>query len=91
MAGEFWVQLFGSCVTEQTPQDHRRPRIDRSMIGQPTDFRHTGHVGSSDVGSGLDAMQGQLGGKGGEPVNIQVAQVMNARPIHELRRQPIKT
>lgn len=28
----------------------RRPRIDRSQIGQPMNFRHTGHVGSSDLG-----------------------------------------
>ena len=29
---------------------NRRPRIDRSMIGEPMDFRHTGHVGSTDLG-----------------------------------------
>ena len=28
----------------------RRPRIDRSQIGQPMNFRHTGHVGSTDLG-----------------------------------------
>lgn len=27
----------------------RRRRIDRSMIGQPTNFVHTGHIGSGDV------------------------------------------
>merc|ERR1712203_666799 len=51
MAGEFWINLFGSCVMEQEPQPNRqRPKISRDMIGQPTNFRHTSHVGSSDIG-----------------------------------------
>ena len=28
----------------------QRPKISREMIGQPTNFRHTSHVGSSDIG-----------------------------------------
>lgn len=90
MAGEFWVQLFGSCVQEQPPPSDRRPRIDRSQIGQPTNFRHTGHVGSSDIGTGLDALQGQLAGKGNDIVNIQVPHILNARSVQEMRRQSIK-
>ena len=32
-----------------------RVRIDRSMIGSPTDFRHIGHMGASDTsGSSYD-------------------------------------
>ncbi len=31
----------------------RRRRIDRSMIGEPTNFVHTTHVGSGDMGLGL--------------------------------------
>jgi hypothetical protein len=27
-----------------------RVRIDRSMIGGPTNFRHIGHMGANDVG-----------------------------------------
>ena len=27
----------------------RRRRIDRSMIGYPTDFKHTGHIGAGDM------------------------------------------
>ncbi|XP_046857683.1 CDC42 small effector protein homolog isoform X2 [Xenia sp. Carnegie-2017] len=27
----------------------RRPRIDRSMIGEPMNFQHTGHIGSGEV------------------------------------------
>jgi len=88
MAGEFWIQLFGSCVAEQEPQP-RRPRIDRSQIGQPMNFRHTGHVGSTDLGS-ISTLQSQMKGKGGEPVHIQVPHIMNARSIHEMRRTSIK-
>lgn len=29
----------------------RRPRIDRSMIGNPTDFQHTSHIGTGDTGA----------------------------------------
>lgn len=31
----------------------RRRRIDRTMIGEPTNFVHTTHVGSGDMGLGL--------------------------------------
>lgn len=31
----------------------RRRRIDRSMIGEPTNFVHTTHVGSGDMGLGM--------------------------------------
>lgn len=88
MAGEFWIQLFGSCVAEQEPTP-RRPRIDRSQIGQPMNFRHTGHVGSTDLGS-ISTLQTQMKGKGGEPVHIQVPHIMNARAIHEIRRTSIQ-
>jgi len=89
MAGEFWVNLFGSCVAEQEPQP-RRPRIDRSQIGQPMNFRHTGHVGSTDLGS-ITSLQGQMRGKGGEPVHLQVPHIMNAQSIHEMKRTSLKT
>lgn len=32
-------------------QPPRRKKIDRSMIGLPQNFQHTGHIGSSDFGS----------------------------------------
>uniref|UniRef100_A0A3B5M990 CRIB domain-containing protein n=1 Tax=Xiphophorus couchianus TaxID=32473 RepID=A0A3B5M990_9TELE len=48
---EFWV-CFSCCIAEQ-PQPKRRRRIDRSMIGEPTNFVHTTHVGSGDMGHGL--------------------------------------
>jgi len=88
MAGEFWFQLF-SCVAEQEQEQRRRPRIDRSMIGQPMDFRHTGHVGSSDLGS-IGSLQTQMRGKGGESINIQVPHILNARSIHDIQRHSIK-
>jgi len=89
MAGEFWINLFGACVTEQEPQP-RRPRIDRSQIGQPINFRHTGHVGSTDLGS-ISSLQMTMKGKGGgEQTNIQVPHIMNARSIHELKRTSLK-
>lgn len=43
-------------------------RIDRSMIGSPTNFQHTGHIGSGDVDMGnshLRAIQNQMQSKGG--------------------------
>ncbi|TNN55869.1 CDC42 small effector protein 2-A [Liparis tanakae] len=50
---EFWV-CFSCCIAEQ-PQPKRRRRIDRSMIGEPTNFVHTTHVGSGDMGLGLSS------------------------------------
>ncbi|KAA8595458.1 hypothetical protein FQN60_010749, partial [Etheostoma spectabile] len=49
------------CIAEQpqpflfygTHLQKRRRRIDRSMIGEPTNFVHTTHVGSGDMGHGL--------------------------------------
>ncbi|CAB1418050.1 unnamed protein product [Pleuronectes platessa] len=51
---EFWV-CFSCCIAEQ-PQPKRRRRIDRSMIGEPTNFVHTTHVGSGDMGLGLGSV-----------------------------------
>ncbi|GCC20619.1 hypothetical protein chiPu_0019182 [Chiloscyllium punctatum] len=59
----------------------RRRRIDRSMIGEPTNFVHTAHVGSGDVfNSGMNSVssiQNQMQSKGGYvgppiPVNVQM-------------------
>jgi len=91
MAGEFWINLFGSCVMEQEPQPNRqRPKISRDMIGQPTNFRHTSHVGSSDIGE-ISSLQSTMKGKGDEELqHIQVPHIMNARSIHELKRTSLK-
>lgn len=45
------------------------------MIGAPTNFRHTGHIGSSDVEMGssrLHAIHGQMQSKGGYEASIEV-------------------
>jgi len=45
------------------------------MIGAPTNFRHTGHIGSSDVEMGssrLHAIHGQMQSKGGYEATIEV-------------------
>lgn len=45
--GEVMIQLFSCCIQQQSPTrrtHHRqRIRIDRSMIGNPTNFVHTGN------------------------------------------------
>lgn len=38
------------------PFQKRRRRIDRSMIGEPTNFVHTAHVGSGDLFSGMNSV-----------------------------------
>lgn len=59
MAGnnELWVQCFTCCLTPRAARNnrrngsrpHQRLRIDRSMIGVPTNFRHTAHISSGDI------------------------------------------
>ncbi|XP_056593178.1 CDC42 small effector protein 2 [Triplophysa dalaica] len=81
---EFWL-CFNCCIAEQ-PQPKRRRHIDRSMIGEPTNFVHTAHVGSGDLFSGMNSVhsvQNQMqskGGYGGEvtPVNMQM-QLMDTK------------
>uniref|UniRef100_A0A8C8BTA9 CRIB domain-containing protein n=1 Tax=Otus sunia TaxID=257818 RepID=A0A8C8BTA9_9STRI len=51
---EFWL-CFNCCIAEQ-PQPKRRRQIDRSMIGEPTNFVHTTHVGSGDLFSGMNSV-----------------------------------
>ncbi|GAA6074123.1 CDC42 small effector protein 2-like [Tachysurus ichikawai] len=63
---EFWV-CFSCCIAEQ-PQPKRRRRIDRSMIGEPTNFVHMTHVGSGEMGMGhaaVNSVQAQMKSKGG--------------------------
>uniref|UniRef100_A0A3Q3B7K9 CDC42 small effector 2 n=1 Tax=Kryptolebias marmoratus TaxID=37003 RepID=A0A3Q3B7K9_KRYMA len=66
---EFWV-CFSCCIAEQ-PQPKRRRRIDRSMIGEPTNFVHTTHVGFLQLlvrifrHRNVDLVQAQMKSKGG--------------------------
>ncbi|XP_047003902.1 CDC42 small effector protein homolog [Schistocerca americana] len=74
MAGEMWVQWFSCCINQPAAQQRKRQqrrtrqRIDRSMIGEPTNFQHTCHIGSGDAdiaNSHLQAIQNQMQSKGG--------------------------
>ncbi|GIX98686.1 hypothetical protein CDAR_41411 [Caerostris darwini] len=58
---EIWIQCFSCCITDEPPP--RRHRIDRSMIGSPTNFRHTAHVGSGDMNVHLNSLQHQMASK----------------------------
>lgn len=42
---EIWLQWFACCYQPQVQVQRTRRRIDRSMIGNPTNFQHTGHIG----------------------------------------------
>ncbi|KAL5469416.1 hypothetical protein EMCRGX_G030669 [Ephydatia muelleri] len=75
--GDTWSCL--TCLNAEEPPQRRRPKIDRSMIGQPQNFVHTGHIGSSDFGSGdMGTVQSQMQSKGGYEARTQVP--MGATP-----------
>ncbi|XP_074424689.1 CDC42 small effector protein 2-like isoform X1 [Larus michahellis] len=66
-------------VTASKHKQKRRRQIDRSMIGEPTNFVHTAHVGSGDLFSGMNSvssiqnqMQSKGGYGGGIPANVQM-------------------
>jgi len=65
MTGHLMGQMFTCCMVGQDQHNNRprRPRIDRSMIGQPTDFRHTGHIGTTDVLNNAPDSQNQNNSK----------------------------
>ncbi|XP_026477031.1 CDC42 small effector protein homolog [Ctenocephalides felis] len=77
-SGDLWLQWFTCCVNPAASSSppavarhkaaqHRR-RIDRAAIGPPTNFQHTGHIGSGSEllnGAHLTAVQNQMQGKGG--------------------------
>ena len=75
--GEVWVQWFTCCLTQQRPgarakrqrtNQPSRLKIDRKLISGPTNFQHTGHIGSGDLNMAsahLTAIQTQMQGKGG--------------------------
>ncbi|XP_032595714.1 CDC42 small effector protein homolog isoform X1 [Drosophila grimshawi] len=76
--GEIWLQWFSCCFQQQQQRSptrrphHQRLRIDRSMIGNPTNFVHTGHIGSADVelsANRLNAISTQMQSKGGYETN----------------------
>ncbi|KAM9403866.1 CDC42 small effector protein 1 isoform 1-T1 [Salvelinus alpinus] len=48
---EFWHKI-GCCVVAKPPPRKRRRKIDRSMIGEPTNFVHLTHIGSGEMAEG---------------------------------------
>ncbi|XP_065210978.1 CDC42 small effector protein homolog [Planococcus citri] len=72
IVSEIWLQWFSCCINEPAQSRKKRTRsgirIDRSMIGLPTDFQHTIHIGSNDIelnNSAVRALQNQMQSKGG--------------------------
>lgn len=52
------------------------------MIGEPTNFQHTGHIGSRDVempGHQLVALQNQMRSKGGYEMSYKVRDSIERR------------
>ncbi|SPP83128.1 blast:CDC42 small effector protein homolog [Drosophila guanche] len=88
--GEIWLQWFSCCFQQQrspSRRPHQRLRIDRSMIGNPTNFVHTGHIGSADVelsANRLNAISTQMQGKGGyEATSIHSLHVSSRARVSE--------
>uniref|UniRef100_A0AAZ3PG85 CRIB domain-containing protein n=1 Tax=Oncorhynchus tshawytscha TaxID=74940 RepID=A0AAZ3PG85_ONCTS len=48
---EFWHKI-GCCVVAKPPPRKKRRKIDRSMIGEPTNFVHLTHIGSGEMAEG---------------------------------------
>jgi hypothetical protein len=58
------------CMTQPEPRKNQRPnrpRIDISKIGQPTNFQHTGHIGTTEIGgpATMSTAKTQMQSKGG--------------------------
>lgn len=50
----FYDTSLTKCLYTQRP----RRRIDRTMIGEPMNFVHTGHIGSGDVSANDNRVSG---------------------------------
>jgi len=74
----FW---FNCCVMPQS--DIARCRIDRSLIGEPMDFRHVGHLGANDMSDSCsaDTMGSLLGSKGSDEFGMPVPQNFRSHDI----------
>ncbi|XP_055514338.1 CDC42 small effector protein 2-like [Leucoraja erinacea] len=80
---EFWL-CFNCCIAEQ-PQPKRRRRIDRTMIGEPTNFVHTSHMGAGDmfgeqihsVNDVHDQMQSKGGYSDSVPISIRTMHLID--------------
>lgn len=80
----------GGKASSRHHRSHQRlRRIDRSMIGNPTNFVHTAHIGSGDVemsSNHLNALQVQMQSKGGYEMNSIQLQVK--QHIYHLSTHP---
>ncbi|XDV40599.1 hypothetical protein PO909_009648 [Leuciscus waleckii] len=52
----FWHKI-GCCVVAKPPPKRKRRRIDRSMIGEPTNFVHLTHIGSGEMADGMQPVR----------------------------------
>ncbi|XP_055349857.1 CDC42 small effector protein 2-like isoform X2 [Paramacrobiotus metropolitanus] len=85
------AHLWRNCCGVPTPSPQR---IDRSMIGLPTDFRHVGHIGSTDMGAttsstSLLAVQSQMRSKGGYEEALPVNYVLRVRDLNQSQDKPV--
>lgn len=78
---EFLIQCFSCCFeeTRNDPRKKRRIRIDRSAISNPSNFVHTGHLGSdtNNLNLHIQSLQKSMSSKGGydaslHPINVNM-------------------
>ncbi|VDN82485.1 unnamed protein product [Brugia pahangi] len=94
----FW--FLNCCISPQS--EIARIRIDSSMIGGPTNFRHIGHMGASDLNAAfnvmclfsflhffVDAISCLLRSKGDDSYSLPVPQHLRANdvPVRGLKIQ----
>ncbi|VDO49573.1 unnamed protein product [Brugia timori] len=74
----FW--FLNCCISPQSEVlknfQIARIRIDSSMIGGPTNFRHIGHMGASDLNATFNVMS-----KGDDSYSLPVPQHLRANDV----------
>uniref|UniRef100_A0A8C6NY43 CDC42 small effector 1 n=1 Tax=Nothobranchius furzeri TaxID=105023 RepID=A0A8C6NY43_NOTFU len=56
---DFWHKM-GCCVVAKPPPKKKRRKIDRSMIGEPTNFIHLTHIGSGEMSEGMQPLYNKI-------------------------------
>lgn len=62
------LSCFRGMLDADDGRQKARRKIDRTMIGEPMNFRHTGHIGTGDMmgqSDQLHVVQKQMQSKGG--------------------------
>uniref|UniRef100_A0A672G4E3 CDC42 small effector 1 n=2 Tax=Salarias fasciatus TaxID=181472 RepID=A0A672G4E3_SALFA len=80
---DFWHKM-GCCMATKPPPKKKGRRIDRSMIGEPTNFIHLTHIGSGEMADGLQpsgSVQEQMRSKG---PNMNVRSYCEQHTLHTL-------